>query len=334
MTPNDESHDDIDTDQAFDVEESWAEAIEEGQADDLYWMTDVPYYIDDEQIDRIYKSILNPSVENKSVTLDITDETAKQLESSLNIEGELSTGKALGLLMDTLIKPKIRGGAEVGGSYEQREGFGRTIRLEPVQTPQKKLRQLTAYYLLNLNERVFLVDDPSDSDWRSEENIKDVPRELAFLNLPSESEDGCETKMVPLIAEFDTGDIFTIYDQLESDTDRPDKYPVREDYDQLDEFEDRKKEFAGWFYENFNSRQASQIVSNLTQEHGRIEWIDYLVPVTEEGETIELTLRPSGRYPNGKFARDFIQDGYQHGWRIVGMVRSGPKVEVLAVFGK
>lgn len=317
---------------------SWEEAMEGTRAEDLYWLTDVPYYIGDSQIDRIYKSIIDPSVEQKSITLDITDETAKQLQGNLNLEigGELSPGDALGILMNSLIKPKLHvGGSGEGGiSKEHREGFGKTIKLESVQTPQKKLRQLTAYYLLNLGERVFLVDDPISEEWRAESTIQDVPRELVFLNLPGVEEDKYKTRMVPLTAEFQNGDIFTIYEELESPPDRPDTYPVIEDCEDGEEYKTKSKDFAKWFISNFNSRQAADVVSELAHENGRIEWINYLVPISGDGESIELILRPSGTYPNGKFTRDFIQDGYQHGWRVVGMVRSGPKVEVLSVFGK
>lgn len=76
------------------------------------------------------------------------------------------------------------------------------------------------------------------------------------------------------------------------------------------------------------------VVEEAAAENGRIRWIDYRVPLTEDGDTLHLHLCPSGNYDTGTFAYNFVKRGYKHGLRLVGTLKSEPDMNVLAIYDK
>ena len=75
-------------------------------------------------------------------------------------------------------------------------------------------------------------------------------------------------------------------------------------------------------------------VEQAALEHKRIRWIDYRVPLTDEGDTLHLHISPAGKYDTGVFAYNFIKRGFKHGLRLVGTLKSEPDMNVLAIYDK
>ncbi|NBE81801.1 hypothetical protein [Micromonospora rubida] len=65
---------------------------------------------------------------------------------------------------------------------------------------------------------------------------------------------------------------------------------------------------------------------------GLARWVDYRVHI--EDRALQLSLRGRGKFETGIFAYSMIRRGNQHGLRIVGTLKSGPGLNVLAVFEK
>ncbi|MCA9045229.1 MAG: hypothetical protein KDA69_12960, partial [Planctomycetaceae bacterium] len=67
-------------------------------------------------------------------------------------------------------------------------------------------------------------------------------------------------------------------------------------------------------------------------QHGRIRWIDFRVPISEQGDTLHLHVVPAAKYDTGVFAYNFVKRGFKHGLRLVGTLKSEPDMNVLAIY--
>ncbi len=309
---------------------------------DLRWLADAPLFIDATQIDRFYDAVVRPQSREGVTTLEITEQTVNQLSGKLGMDVNISPADLLQNLATFLpfLKPEVKASAE--GSY-QRDSSNqstRIVELQPITTPQRQLVQLTLHYLVDLQQRLFLVNNPADEEWRAAESIADVPRALVFLNLPGQAEARAlqlpETKLIPVAAEFSNGKIEPLYSKLRSreGDQEPPAYPELDDFDTLEELRSARNSYWQWFDTHFSDIQAMQVVEQAAAAYGRIQWIDYRVPLTCNGDSLHLHICPAGQYDTGVFAYHFIRRGFKHGLRLVGTLKSEPDMNVLAIYEK
>jgi hypothetical protein len=62
--------------------------------------------------------------------------------------------------------------------------------------------------------------------------------------------------------------------------------------------------------------------------------VDFRVPIGEIPNTMHLHIEVAGKYNTGTFGYRLIRRGEGHGLRIVGSLRDGPDVNVLALYEK
>jgi len=302
----------------------------------LVWIADAPLFIDKHQISMFYDAVVRPETSEGVTTLEVTEEKVKNLQGKLALGAKVSPGELLGRF--TSLLPNLEVSAEGEGNIEAQksDSYKMELKLHPIVTPQRQLVQLSFYYLLNHPERIFLVT-AKDADWRDPESISEVPRELVFLNLPSQAEakeKGLpETKLIPTAAEFENGKIELIYAKLKSkDNQDPPRYPDSEET--LEKLRKARKEYWQWFDKNYSATKAMIAVEEAASDNGRIRWIDYRVPLTKEGDTLHLHISPAGDYDTGVFAYNFIKRGHKHGLRLIGTLKSEPDMNVLAIYDK
>ena len=77
---------------------------------------------------------------------------------------------------------------------------------------------------------------------------------------------------------------------------------------------------------------AGRATNAAASANGRISWIDYRVPLTEEGDTLHLHACPADKYNTGDFAYNLVKRGFKHGLRLVGTLKSEPDMNVLAIY--
>jgi hypothetical protein len=300
----------------------------------LGWLADSPLYIDGQQVERFYDAVVKPEGTDGTVTIELSSEVSKELRRSAG--GELGM-PPLAKLFPFL--PELSLKTEVGAAKGKKEGTTHTIELHPISNPQRQLEHLTFHYLNHHRDRLFLVSDPSTTEWRDPDTIRRVPRQLVFLDLPGEGENkaGFRTCLIPTAAEFKNGKIELLYDRLvkrlkEKVGSEPIEYPEHPPAGQS--LQDARKKYWAWFHTNFSPTQAMLVVEEAAGENGRIRWIDYRVPLTSEGDTLHLHASPALSFDTGTFAYNFIKRGYKHGFRVVGTLKAEPGMNVLAIYEK
>ena len=282
----------------------------------LQWMLDAPFFIDDMQLNAFYDAVLQPQVSREeSIHIEITEETARNLGANLDID--VNPLALAGSLANVLGPFNVKASGGFGFSRDSSQTETKTIDLQPIETPQRQLIQLTTQYLVNHSDRIFFVDDAKqDRDWFDPAEIERVPREVVFLDLPSEerakAKNTPKTKLIPMAVEFADGTIETLYDKLGA-----------------------KRRGDSWapYIQNFSPEEAVEVLEEAAEGKGRIEWINFRVPLDED-ITARVHFEPRGAYNNGTFAYNLIYLGYKHGLRLVGTVNREPDVRVLAGYRK
>ena len=82
---------------------------------------------------------------------------------------------------------------------------------------------------------------------------------------------------------------------------------------------------------NFKSRIAMQHIEK-NFESGRVGWIDFRILFNDDGRTGHLHIVARGNYHAGVFGYNFVHRGYKYGCRIVGSLKAGNDINVLAIY--
>ncbi|MBX9624193.1 MAG: hypothetical protein K2X82_10325 [Gemmataceae bacterium] len=311
----------------------------ENLPDSLLWLADAPMFIDADQIGRFYDSVVRPANEEGTTTYSASEEELRELST------RFGTGVKVGLggLFSFLGIGEANAKAEAG--VQRRRGGksakGTTIELKPIQTPQRQLVQLTAHYLLTYPDRFFPVENIRAAQCRqaggcwTDDVIKGVPRVLAFLNLPSlaEAEPDCpKTTLIPIAAEFANGTVVTYFDKFQPKPGGP-PCPPHPDISEPATYAAGKKAYWKWFSDHFQLQPSINLIEESVREQKcRVQWIDFRVPISDEGDTLHLHIVGGGQYDTITFAYKFIRRGYEFGLRLVGTLKTDPGMNVLAIY--
>lgn len=336
------------------------------------WLVDVPLFIDEERIERLYdvavKDVFKPHRKDPF-------EAEEEEESWSETDLDATAGGKVGL--DSLLSKVVQGevDAELGLHHHREGGERERTQYELSDTPQRRLAQIVLEYYRSdpkhrgdengsaedrneIGNHFHIVRDRSDVNWDDliDRGIQS-PRDLVVLVLPGAPEiygdealNGPMTLLFPTAAEFEEGTVEPIYDGISRSREIPPRYPQREltwsqlgsHYDGLEEYESGEKvgddvrnarrKYWQWFANNFDPKQTTREIEEAAEERGDIRWIDFRLPIDDEGRTMHLHLQGREQYSTGTFAYNFVKRGYKHGLVIVGTVISEPDIDVLAVY--
>ena len=237
--------------------------------DELFWLRDAPLFIDRNQVSRFYDALIRPEYDTESIRSSVTEQTARTLAGLLKLSGTAGAEVTIdpGIianLLSSFFKAEAKATAEASAEAEGNvgrtatKGSGREVVLRPITTPERSLEQLTLHYLLQHPERLFLVADPSEPDWRTPSVVSAVPREVVFLDLPSYSEAGTDrpqTKIIPTAAEFEDGAIVPLFLEFrDKDGCPPPRYPEDPTLSN-DKLREQRKVYWAWFDTSFGRRR-------------------------------------------------------------------------------
>lgn len=285
---------------------------------DLSWLADSPVFIDDHQVGAFYEAVVGPAF--RTVELQVTASWVEQLEKST--AGHLNAG--LSALFPWL---KAEAGMEARKAATQIRQDGQSITLQPVDNAARQLVQLSLHYLVNQPERICTVNQ--NTPLPGAEAIAASPRMIAFVDVPP------GTRFLPQAAELNDGQVVTFFSPLAEKL-KPDDGSLPVAYPEsttTDAGRRQRDAYWRWFADHWNADKAVQVVEDVIGAGGRPRWIAYRV-IFGTGEMLHLDVTARGDYDTGIFAYYFIRRGERHGLRIVGSLKSGPALNLLAAYDK
>jgi len=307
-------------------------ATDLGRNGTLAWLADAPLLIDRRQVSAFYDAVVRPEGRRGKVTLALEQLQGSETSGKGTVGAEVSVSSWIKTLLPFL---DIKGKVEVSAEHKKSssEKSGESIELFPIDTPHRQLIQLTLHYLANQPHRLKLVTDPLDGAWREEAYILDIPRALVFIDFPP------GTKFIPMAAEVEKGHVVLMFENLKAGEASPPQAPAQLQHDGMAgavraDADAAWAKYWGWFADTFSALASMNVVEQVVGDGGRIEWIDYRVPLEPNRQPLHLHIEGRGRYSTGTFAYQLIARGYFHGLRIVGTLKSEPDLNVLAIFEK
>lgn len=287
---------------------------------ELLWLLDAPLFIDAKQVDAFYNAVLRPDYEGTSITLSdsITKETT--------FGGQTTVGVAL----PWFGKAEVTANAQRSLSRDQ----GRDATLKPISNSYRHLLSVALHYASQqVNDRLVIADttgsratnsmgDSVSDRWLTNKFVETAPRALVFLDLSP------GTKIIPSALELADGKVQVVIDALGKVLGGSEA-PV---YPGSTAQQENKDAYFQWFSEHYIDRAALEVVETAAQGQ-KISWIDFNVSLRgDRPPFMHLHLVGQGKYDTGVFGYYLIVRGFTHGLRIVGTLKSGPDLNVLAVF--
>lgn len=294
------------------------------------WLRDAPLFVDADLVNRFFDAVVLPPNRPGSMTVTIGSEDAVKLTGNLRGEAGLETAG----WWSWIGKGTAKVGGEAGRESELVDTHEKVQVYEHISTPQRQLLDLFVYFYAERKERLHIVTDASDESWRKPAALCEPPRAMVFLDLPGNKSPGYAgggPKLIPTAAEFENGTVEAIFPTL---LDHAGQHPppYRESGSTAEEIEKQDREYWGWFAKSFSPLRATKSVEAAASKNGRVRWIDYRLPLNGQHETLHIHMNAAGQYDNGLFAYQLIKRGYEYGLRIVGTLKSGPALNVLAIY--
>ncbi|MFI8775106.1 hypothetical protein ACIGKQ_23510 [Gordonia sp. NPDC062954] len=296
------------------------------------WLLDAPLFVDDALIRSLYYAVALPEYEQESLTIAAEDIKTK----TWSVGGKAETEASFGGIASFLASLKASVGIEAsrGGTAEEKNAS--TIELVPVDSSERRLLNLAVHYSANLEERTWNVFGLKDFSWITDAaRVASQGKPLIFLDVPH------GVPIVPMAAELPDGNVILFYNRISSAVKGPSEqlpaeYPRKLDPDGMNAYWD-------WFQSKKPGKDAdtSYILMHVVEEAigtgGRPRWIDFRVPLGDVGsqnDSLHLHFKAREKYDTGDFAYHFVHRGRKHGFRLVGMLKEGPALNVLALYEK
>lgn len=300
---------------------------ENGSAEQVMfdWLIDTPLFVSTERIESLYNAIALPETEEQARTISRKGTSSESTGTSLGLELAAETGP----IANFMAKMGLKVSSQLNAERQTATEDGVSYSLTPVRSPERRLLNVCLKYAQYFPSRCLYQAGPTQGGWIKDGFIDERPRALVFLDvLP-------DTPIVPMAAELHNGEVRTFFNELNQEVVQwgepaPPKWPDENDSDQAGEY-------WNWFRNSRDSSKgAMRLMERVVGDRGRPVWVDYRVPITNgEGmdiNSLHLDIRGEGVHGTGDFAHRLVHRGRKHGLRIVGLLKSGPALNVLAVY--
>jgi hypothetical protein len=234
---------------------------------------------------------------------------------------------------------KVQATAKIGSKVGTTTTGADSITETAVLSPENRLEKLVNVYAYSYPHRLFRVDSSCLSitalngesfTWEAVETNLDERdiRPLVFFDLIKGA------RFIPMFAELSKGRRVELYKKFMGSTGvfgTAPEFPDRKSAN----YEQEKAKYWKNLSDGFTSQTALDAVEKATgSEGGLIQWIDFRIVAFDAGKpiAIHLHLSPNGQFPTGTFAYQLIRRGENHGVRILGTLKKGQDVNVLAIY--
>jgi hypothetical protein len=291
----------------------------------LWFVVDIPLFIDSVAVRQLYDALSRPDFDTASRVIGtVTSEGSEyQTEAALSVEYGIPpfakssvTGKGS--------KKKVRS-SSLSSSLTQEANKSAEMRFE----------KIVSFYAEHYPGQIFWTTSDvsilNDTDgknltWDDVSNRINgcSPRPLIVLDLPAES------KLIPMAGELTSGKVKRLFEDLVGKSPGGDTVP---DYPS-----DKSPVANKLYWESldliFDSKIAMEVVEDGACEGARYDWIDYRLMARSGGDIIPLHLHltPRGEFNSGVFAYQTIRRCKKFGLKIVGTLKQGGDVNVLAMY--
>lgn len=304
----------------------------------LSWISDAPLFVDRDLVERFFDAVVRPTYETESITEGSQTEFSGKLKAvaEATAKGELNGPSWIpSWLFPLKAEVSVKGGGEAEGQAGRTSSVVR--QLKPIWNAERQLEDLTRHYFQFHSDRLVVEPEPGRTDqigssFFGKEPVffELAPRPLAFIDLPA------FTKIIPTAAEFEDGTVALIFEDLVKRLTNEKGGPIREYPSDPSDRTGRKAYWASFDKPDspFSSTEAMLAIEAASKAHGRIRWIDFRVLCNEEGDTVHLHVVSAGKADAGVFGYNFVRRAFNHGVRIVGTLKSGPDLNVMAIYDK
>lgn len=299
----------------------------------LWWLADSPLFIDDQLVAGFYDAVVRPEFELQGKTIGEINEKTHSLLIAGGAEAELGLPSFLSFL-----GPRVTVDGKLERTTERSKQSSDEYEWRAVKTAGRSLEELIAVYVADqrFHDRLLLLECPATTiktlsggtiDFADFSDANDsFPRALVFVDVQPGA------AIIPTMCEFAGGGFEPLYEQLiaklwTSATGRP-SYPSESSPTASDE----RRAYWKAINERYASRAAMEVLENAMKDGRKLEWIDFRLPLNSGGDTLHLHVCPRGQYSAGTFGYNFIRRGNRKGVRIVGSLKRGPDLNVLAIF--
>lgn len=301
----------------------------------LWWLADAPLFLDEELVASFYDAIVRPEFELHGKTVGTINEATTTLLVGGSAEAELGLPSFL-----TTILPdaKVKGGGQIERTKADGSQTSSEYDWKIVQTAGRKLEELVAVYVgdKQFHDRLVFMDCPtSDVTTLAGNNLTlstlaqandSFPRSLVFLEVQPGA------AIIPTMCEFSDGGLEPLYEKLIGKLWKDDENKPKYTDSSRGRTSDERLTYWNAISERYNSRVAMEVLEEAVSEKRKLEWVDFRLRLNTAGETLHLHVCARGRYATGTFGYNFIRRGDRKGVRIVGSLKRGPDLNVLAIF--
>ena len=265
----------------------------------------------------LYDSLVRPVHENSEVSFAMSQEVFQQWKQDVTVGAKLGVPQ---WFQNLVLSFEAKADETKGKSGGNKQGQSVIIKAQPVETPLRKLEQIVAAYAFSHRSRIMRVaPDAEQAQIWDGLDPRSSPKILCFIELPPQS------RIIPTAAEYMDGVVVPIYERL------PKAFPAPP-YPANPVTQGKSANDYWWpFSVVFDPSKTIQVMEEAQAPgHGRISWIDFRVEIG--GKFIHLHAAPAGRCDTGVFAYNFVKRGFKSGTRLIGVMREGPDIHVLAIY--
>lgn len=295
----------------------------------FWFLVDAPMAMDTLLIERFHDAVIRP----ESIARSESEASASKKIAERRLGAEGKAAAEIPFVVNLALKGKF----EHRATGENSASLSRQFDIP--RTHERLLEEIVAFYLLNFPERVLRIDPVATTVFTAESETerkyeildatcaKPGPRPIVLIDAPR------STKIMPMAGEFMNGKLDVVYESLIKELSTPDA-PLKRFGRDMDP--ERKAERWKELADRFDASVAMSVLEDASRrnDNSRFDWVDFRMPWGNGGSPspLHLHLVPNGRYPTGVFGHAFIRRAFSNGVRIVGTLKSGGDINVLAIY--
>ena len=293
----------------------------------LWWLTDVPTFMDDRLVDRLYSAIIRPEY----ILLQSSETAERSLRRTSTSEVEAAGEISIPAFWK--LSGKAKAAEEAGNTLTH----GAQVTKQFVHSAERRLQDIITHYGEKHPDRL-LFDEPGQSglrnlsgqilDWDRAVALLEIPgpRPLLFIDLDR------SVPIMPMAGGTEAGATVLLSTQMIAEMRKKGKKIPAWPADDDKEVQKKKTEHWKALIRHYDNWIATRVVDHGFGNQHRLEWIDFRLKANTRPKPIHIHFAAAGKYHVGEFAYNIVRRGFKEGLRLVGRLKRGCDVNVIALY--